>query len=69
MTAHRIAHAAKVEAFAELLAEGRTTLEAAIEAAISLLGRIDGDPDLETQTDTCPDDLGERCGDTFLEAA
>jgi hypothetical protein len=47
----------------------RASLEAAIEAAIALLDRLDGDTDLEPETDTSADDAGEREGDTFREAA
>lgn len=47
----------------------RADLEALIERAIDLLDRLDGDADLEPEQDVAADDLGEREGDTFLEAA
>jgi hypothetical protein len=49
----------------------RTAVEAEIERLISLLDRIDGDPDFEAEdcSGECPDDLGEAPGETFMEVA
>lgn len=45
----------------------RPAIEAAIEALIGVLDLLDGDTDQEPEIDTGADDVGERCGDTFME--
>jgi len=50
-------------------AAARQIIAAEVERLIALLDQIDGDPDFEPETDLGADDLGEREGETFLEAA
>ncbi len=46
----------------------RAEVEHLIEALIERLDVRDGDPDFESEADDgCPDDVGERAGDAFLE--